>query len=75
MPIYEFECNTCKKKFELLVRSNAASLACPECNGKKLTRLISTFAFTSQEGPVSLNESSSSGCSGCTGGDCSSCGH
>jgi len=73
MPIYEFECNQCKDKFELLVRSSATPLVCPKCSGKDLKRLVSAFAFTSKDGSGVTTASSSSGCGGCSGGDCSHC--
>jgi len=40
MPIYEYHCTACGKDFELLVRSGT-TLACPECQGTALERLIS----------------------------------
>jgi putative FmdB family regulatory protein len=75
MPIYEFECKRCKEKFELLVRSGATPLECPQCSGKDLKRLMSAFAFTSKDGSGAATAASSSGCSGCAGGDCSHCAH
>ena len=47
MPVYEYACFDCKKVVSVLVRrvGSAARPACPECRGKRLTRLISGFAF------------------------------
>lgn len=45
MPIYEYRCNTCKKKVSIYVRNPSApsSPTCPSCSGEDLTRLLSTF--------------------------------
>ena len=47
MPVYEYACSDCKKAVSVLVRRAGGSTkpACPECGGKRLTRLISGFAF------------------------------
>lgn len=45
MPIYEYKCDGCGKKFEKLMRSyDAAPPACPSCEGEKVTMQLSTFA-------------------------------
>lgn len=41
MPLYEYACQGCRKEVELLVRSEAEPLACPECGGEHLTKLFS----------------------------------
>jgi putative FmdB family regulatory protein len=71
MPIYEFECNKCKDKFELLIRSHSAAAVCPACSSVDLKRLMSAFAFASKNGSGDIARSS--GCGSCTGGNCSSC--
>ena len=47
MPIYEYACHNCKRFVEIIVRrvSNDFTPECPECGGKKLTRMISNFQF------------------------------
>ncbi len=47
MPIYEYACHNCKRFVEVIVRrvSDDYRPACPECGGKKLTRMISSFQF------------------------------
>src|SRR3990172_441901 len=47
MPIYEYACHRCKKFVEVIVRrvSDDYVPRCPECNGTKLTRMISSFSF------------------------------
>jgi putative FmdB family regulatory protein len=45
MPIYEYQCNDCRRRVSLLWRSfdDAATREpiCPSCGGKELTRLMS----------------------------------
>ena len=47
MPIYEYACHNCKQFVEVIVRrvSDDYKPVCPECGGKKLTRMISRFQF------------------------------
>jgi putative FmdB family regulatory protein len=48
MPIYEYACHRCKKFVEVITRrvpDEDFEARCPECGGKKMTRLISNFAF------------------------------
>lgn len=45
MPVYEYECSTCKKTFEVNQHITDAPLsACPEC-GQPVRKLISTSSF------------------------------
>ena len=43
MPLYEYECRSCRHHFELLVREQTL-LACPECQSHELDKLLSVFA-------------------------------
>ena len=51
MPIYEYECRTCRHQFERLVRPSNPPLdreqECPSCHGHDLERLLSGFAVSS----------------------------
>lgn len=71
MPIYEYLCKKCKKEFECLVLGNSSDVRCPECNAKRVERLMSAASFKSNGKYVS--SASSSGCASCSGGTCSSC--
>ena len=56
MPIYEYVCTECDKRFERLVRvvTQIASADCPACHGTGI-RVPSTFAsFTVAEGGQTL---------------------
>ena len=46
MPIYEYRCNRCQRKFSRLVRdtAGAAVVTCRHCDSRNVTRLISTVA-------------------------------
>ena len=46
MPLYEYRCNSCRRRVSVLVRgfSGAGEVTCDFCGGKDLTRLFSTFA-------------------------------
>jgi putative FmdB family regulatory protein len=48
MPLYEYECRSCKNTFEELVFGDEA-ISCPECRSKKLERLISVPARPQSE--------------------------
>jgi putative FmdB family regulatory protein len=71
MPIYEYKCVKCDEEFEALVIGSDSSVACPQCKGKKLERLMSACAFKS--GGNFTPASGSSGCASCTSSNCSSC--
>jgi putative FmdB family regulatory protein len=51
MPIYEYQCRSCRKIFSRLVlgASSAQQPACPKCGSAQLDRLMSRFA-TAQSG-------------------------
>jgi putative FmdB family regulatory protein len=48
MPIYEYACDACGRTFEELIirRSDEAEVACPQCRGRKVSRLLSATAAT-----------------------------
>ena len=45
MPLYEYSCRKCSKRFEFLVMGSDKP-ACPRCHGRDLERLFSTFAVS-----------------------------
>ena len=82
MPIYEYQCDKCKKKFEVLTMSMSEkpNASCPKCKSKKTSKMMSKvsrgkYASPSSDGFVGSNTPSSSGCSSCSASNCSSCGH
>ena len=73
MPMYEFRCNTCRKKFEELVLNREARVQCPKCKKTDVTRLMSAFSVKSA-GSSKGAASSGKSCSGCRSKNCGSCG-
>lgn len=75
MPIYEYYCDACKKKFECLIMGNRKP-ACPDCGTQDVNRLMSACGFISKgSGGESVRSSAgASSCSGCSSSSCSSCG-
>lgn len=66
MPIYEYTCRKCEKKFEKLVRSMSSTekVACPECGSKQTERELSVFAVSAEAARSTPNMR----CQGCAGG-------
>jgi putative FmdB family regulatory protein len=77
MPIYEYRCESCSEKFEVLTRFAERDKAqeCPACESTKTRVLVSSFAFGGGE-PSSLSDFSgeSSAGGGCSCGGACSCG-
>ena len=48
MPLYEYRCRTCSRRFETLVFGNEKP-SCPKCQGKDLEKLWSAFAVAGGE--------------------------
>ena len=46
MPIFEYHCNACKTKFEVLQRTNNTkkTLKCPDCGTEDTQKRFSAFA-------------------------------
>lgn len=74
MPIYEYFCPACEKKFEELVfETKPAVVHCPQCGKPEVNRLISSFAMAANvSSPMQM--SGDGGGQGCGCGSCS-CGH
>lgn len=66
MPVYEYKCADCGYEFEKLVRSQQTVL-CSKCSSEKITKKFSVFGMSGVE------KQTSSGCSTCSSGSCSSC--
>jgi len=66
MPLYEYRCDDCGHRFEILqtLGAGADGLACPQCTSPGLAKQFSTFAATTG----GQSEMSEAGC------DASSCG-
>ncbi len=51
MPVYEYQCQECEKRFEALrpMSQMDAPIACPRCQATTARRTISVFAAISRE--------------------------
>ncbi len=78
MPIYEYDCADCEKRFEKRRSMSQADdeIACPECSSIDTSRGLSMFAaFSRGNGGMSRAVSGSSGCARCGSHSCGSCSH
>ncbi|MBP7798092.1 MAG: zinc ribbon domain-containing protein [Thermoanaerobaculaceae bacterium] len=69
MPLYEYVCQQCGKRFEVLQRVGATAdgLSCPSCGGQEVTKAFSTFASSVPTGSgaaLPCGKPSSAGCGG-----------
>jgi putative FmdB family regulatory protein len=44
MPIYEFKCEACGRRFEELCSIGVDCQKCPQCGSERVVKLISAFA-------------------------------
>jgi putative FmdB family regulatory protein len=71
MPIYEFVCRKCGRRFESLVRlGGEKEVACPECGAADVQKLLSSFGIG---GGGSRLKTASSSCTTCSTKSCSTC--
>jgi putative FmdB family regulatory protein len=79
MPVYEYQCTDCSKKFELFVpqRMNTNGVVCKQCHSANVRKLVSTFARVGGESEGSFDAPAmASAGGGCCGGSCGcACGH
>ena len=73
MPIYEYVCQDCGKRFEMIrsIKEADSPIPCKSCLSNQTQRAISVFF--AQSGTRIIAGSNNNGCSGCSGGSCSSC--
>jgi putative FmdB family regulatory protein len=79
MPIYEYRCESCSGKFEVLTgfAERDKAQVCPSCESTKTRVQVSSFAFASGGDTSSFSDfssESSSGGGGCACGGACSCG-
>jgi putative FmdB family regulatory protein len=78
MPIYEYRCESCTEKFEVLTKfaERDTTQVCPACESTRTRVLVSSFARVG--GGDSLESMDFGGAEstggGCCGGSCGSCG-
>jgi putative FmdB family regulatory protein len=76
MPIYEYRCESCAEKFEVLTRfaERDSAQVCPACESTKTRVLVSSFALAGGESSSLSDFSSESTGGGCACGGACSCG-
>jgi len=63
MPLYEYQCKSCNKTFELLVTStDDQKVQCPECSSKDVQKLLSASCVRTGDTAGLSSLTSSSGC-------------
>jgi putative FmdB family regulatory protein len=69
MPIFEYECEKCRKRFEHLQRRTGDVPAqCPFCSGRQLRKLLSGFSVAASAGGPQHEPSAA--CAACPHGSC-----
>ena len=63
MPLFEYECQECRLRFELLrmTKEEENDLRCPQCGAADIVKLLSSFSSRSNSGgsqPTSCSSSS-----------------
>ena len=63
MPIFEYQCASCGKEFESLVRNATTRPECPACKGTDLRKKLSAFAMIA--GTTSMPQGLPAACQSC----------
>ncbi len=72
MPLYEYACKKCGKRFECLVTAGKEKgVVCAECGSGDVQKMISCFGIGG--GSSRIKASSSSSCTSCSSKSCSTC--
>lgn len=64
MPLREFACRDCDSRFEDIV-SGDETPECPRCGGRRLSRLLSTFAVATGSRPSRAANREPGACGSC----------
>jgi len=71
MPIYEYACKTCGRRFECLVAAGKdQDVVCDQCGSAEVQKMISGFGIG---GGSSRLKASSASCTSCSTKSCSTC--
>ena len=56
MPIFDFKCEECGNKFDLMISNrDKNNVLCPQCNSDSIKQLLSMFAVTTSRPSCSDN--------------------
>jgi len=64
MPLFEYRCGSCGKSFERIVLGQT-TVVCPECESRKVTKLLSVFAVSTSNGGSAKPSVASAACGSC----------
>ena len=76
MPIYEYKCNKCNTRFEILhiAKKEGDKVLCPICKSEDNKKLLSSFSSNVKSGEADFGhccgENIQNGCQGCPAGKC-----
>lgn len=71
MPLYEYRCESCEKRFEELTSAaNASKVRCPHCDGRRVSRLLSAFAVGGSGATAAAEAGPCGGCGAAQRGMC-----
>ena len=75
MPLYEYVCDKCDYRFELLraLSASGEEASCPRCQNRA-RRVLSPFASFSKDSSGLSNPVGGSSCSSCGSSSCNTCG-
>jgi len=73
MPLYEFSCDDCGKRFEVLFRSMTGRRRpqCAHCHSRNVRKQFSTFAMSGTT--PGRGRGGGGGCATCHSGSCATC--
>lgn len=73
MPLFEFQCAKCSRRFEELLRNgeDLRGLKCPDCGSEHVERQLSTASIGASSSPAPT-EGFCPGAGSCCGGSCGS---
>lgn len=73
MPIYEYQCQDCGVRFEILrpIKDADVPVSCKSCQSEHTQRALSVFF--AQSGTQIIAGGNAGGCAGCTSASCSTC--
>jgi putative FmdB family regulatory protein len=56
VPLFEYKCSDCNHEFEELVSSSSQEINCPKCKSKNVTKLLSVFSSSVNNGSAASCE-------------------
>ncbi len=71
MPLYEYECRSCKSRFEQLVFNKDTAVLCRNCSSDDVAQLLSVFAVA---GPSEKAAAELGPCGSCGAAQRGACG-